>query len=245
MKPFVLIATRHEDAVADAEHEQFCRFSGLDETQLRRIRLEAAPMPALDLAAVSGVILAGSPFTTTDPVEEKSAVQRRVEAELATLLDRIIAEDAPLLGACYGVGTLGVHQGAVVDRTWGESAGAATIRLTDEGRADPLIRAGGLPDEFEAFVGHKEAVSALPPHASLLATSTTCPVQMFRIGTRQYATQFHPELDADGLEARLRAYLDHGYIDPGELDAVLERARRADTSAVAGVLRGFVELFAR
>ena len=36
----------------------------------------------------------------------------------------------------------------------------------------------------------------LPRHAVLLASSPTCPVQAFRIGSHVYATQFHPELDA-------------------------------------------------
>ena len=245
MKPFALIATRAEDALADAEHAQFVRATGLAADDLLRIRLEQAPLASwgLDLADVSGVILAGSPFTTSDPQRDKSATQVRCELELASLLDEIMAEDVPLLGACYGVGTLGIHQGGLVDRTHGESAGPITVRLTEVGREDPLVRAAGLPVEFEAFVGHKEAVRTLPAHAALLATGEACPVQMFRAGNRQYATQFHPELDADGLADRLGAYLDSGYIEPDEYDGVVERARAADVTASARVLRGFVELF--
>lgn len=245
MKPFVLISTRPEDVVADAEHEQFCRFSGLEERELIRVRLERDPLPEIDLAEISGLMLAGSPFTSSDPIEEKSALQLRVEDDLSRLLDRAIAADTPLLGACYGVGTLGLHQGAVVDRTYGESAGPIEVRLTEAGRADPLIRAGGLPDTFTAFVGHKEAVRVLPERAVLLATGETCPVQMFRLGTCQYATQFHPELDASGLEARLRVYSCAGYFPPDELETILEAAHGAGVGPVAGVLRGFVELFAR
>ncbi len=245
VKPFVLIATRPEDDIADAEYEQFCRRSGLGERDLRRVRLEAAPMPPLDLDGVSGIMLGGSPFTTSDPRETKSSRQLRVEADLAALLDGVLARDVPLLGACYGVGTLGVHQGGVVDRAYGESAGPIEVSLTDAGRADPLVRAAGLPDRFTAFVGHKEAVRALPPHAVLLATGTASPVQMFRIGTRQYATQFHPELDPPGLAQRLDAYRDHGYFEPDELAHLLEVIATVDVGAAGGVLRGFVELFAR
>lgn len=245
MKPFVLIATRPEDAVADAEYEQFCRFSGLAEGELRRVRLEQGPLPDIDFDQISGLMIAGSPFTTSDPAAGKSALQRRVEADLSRLLDRVFAADLPLLGACYGVGTLGVHQGAVVDRTYGEAAGPIAVRLTDAGREDPLLRAGKVPETFTAFVGHKEAVRTLPAHAVLLATGEACPVQMFRLGTRQYATQFHPELDASGLEARLRVYSGAGYFPPGELEIVVEAAQRADVGPVAGVLRGFVSLFAR
>ena len=46
-----------------------------------------------------------------------------------------------------------------------EPISAARIALTDDGRKDPLL--DGLPDEFEAFVGHKEACRVLPPTATL------------------------------------------------------------------------------
>lgn len=245
MKPFLLIATRPEPEVADTEYEAFCRYSGLHEGELVRIRLEEQPLPAIDPNAISGIMLAGSPFTTTDPQESKSETQVRVELDMGRLLDLVMAENIPLLGACYGVSTLGIHQGGVVDRTYAENAGPIDIRLTDAGRRDPLIAAASMPDTFQAFVGHKEATTKLPPNATLLATGDACPVQMFRIGDRQYASQFHPELDVPGLVGRLRAYRDEGYFPSAELDALVGRVQTADVSAAPGILRGFVKLFAR
>ena len=69
MKPFLLIATRAEHDTADGEYEQILRFGNLDEKDLVRIRLEAAPMPDLNLDDYSGVIVGGSPFTGSDPFE--------------------------------------------------------------------------------------------------------------------------------------------------------------------------------
>ncbi len=132
MKPFLLLASRAEDAAADDEYLAYLRYTGLAEAQLHRIRMEAAPLPRLDLERYSGVIVGGSPFTSSDPAEHKSEAQHRVERELFALLDRIVAEDFPFLGACYGVGTLGLHQGAVIDRTYGEGLGGVTISLTPE-----------------------------------------------------------------------------------------------------------------
>ena len=40
----------------------------------------------------------------------------------------------------------------------------------------------------------------------MLATGADCPVQMYRVGEHVYVTQFHPELDADDLAARMRIY---------------------------------------
>lgn len=82
MKPFLLLATRPEDDVADAEYAAFVRFSGLADSELRRVRLEAAPLPDLDLDDWSGIVVGGSPFTSSDPDQDKSPVQRRAEAEL-------------------------------------------------------------------------------------------------------------------------------------------------------------------
>ncbi len=82
---FLLLATRADDAVADAEYEAVQRFMGIPADRLRRIRLEAAPMPELDLGAIAGIVVGGSPFTSSDPLEKKSAVQLRVEAEINEL----------------------------------------------------------------------------------------------------------------------------------------------------------------
>lgn len=245
MKPFVLLATRTDDEIADAEYAQFCRHADLDPSDLLRVRLEQGPMPRLDLDEVSGVMIGGSPFTTSVPAASKSAVQLRVEADLSAVLDRILAQDVPLLGACYGVGTLGIHAGAIVDGTYGEEPATIPVRLTAAGRADPLVRESALPEEFLAIVGHKEAVRTLPPAATLLARGEACPVQMFRLGHNRYATQFHPELDVPGLAQRLHVYRDAGYMDPAEIDPLIARVSGDDVTAPGQILRGFARLFAR
>lgn len=243
MKPFVLLATRAEDVPADEEYALFLRYTGLEERELVRVRLEAERMPRLDLDALSGIFVGGGPFNASDPDEKKSAVQRRVEAEFQTLLDDVVARDFPFLGACYGIGTLGVHQGAVIDRTYSEPISVVPVTLTEDGASDPLLH--GLPQEFTAFVGHKEAISALPASATLLASSPDCPVQMFRVGTNVYATQFHPELDVDGITTRIHAYAGYGYFASDELELTLAAVRRAAVSHPSRMLRTFVERYAR
>jgi GMP synthase (glutamine-hydrolysing) len=169
-------------------------------------------------------------------------VQRRVEADLRGLLDRVITADFAFLGTCYGIGALGGHQGALVDRRHAEPVGPVAVTLTPEGRQDPLLR--GLPATFEAFTGHKEAISRLPPHAVLLARSASCPVQAFRIGSHVYATQFHPELDASGLCARIDVYKHAGYFDPAEADQLKALARRSRVVHPHAILRQFVQRYA-
>ncbi len=243
MKPFLLLATRAEDVPADEEYALFLRFTGLSDDQLVRVRLEAGPLGPIDLDEWSGIFVGGGPFNASDRDEEKSDVQRRVEAEFRTLLDDVVARDFPFLGACYGVGTLGAHQGAVIDRTYREPISVIEIERTPEGAADPLLAA--LPDRFTAFVGHKEAITVLPPSATLLARGEACPVQMFRVGRNVYATQFHPELDVAGITTRIHAYADHGYFGADELHLTLAAVRRAPVTHTSSILRAFVERYAR
>jgi GMP synthase (glutamine-hydrolysing) len=242
VKPFLLLASRAEDAAAEDEYAAYLRYGGLAPEQLRRIRLEAAPLPDLDLADYSAIIVGGSPFTSSDPSDRKSDTQHRVERELAGLLDRVVEQDFPFLGACYGVGTLGTHQGAVIDRTFGEPLGAVEIELTGAGLADPLLR--GMPARFTAFTGHKEACSVLPAHAVLLASSQACPVHMFRIKENLYATQFHPELDAEGLVTRIDIYRHAGYFPPESAEELMADARRFTVTEPMNILKNFVARYA-
>ena len=243
MKPFLFLSIRAEDVAVEEEYAAMLRCAGLEEQQLRWVRLEQAPLDPVDLDDWSGIILGGGPFQASDPEETKSATQRRVEADLTALLDDVVPQDFPFLGACYGIGTLGRHVGAAVDRFYGEPLGGTFIELTPEGRRDPLFEVAGSP--FGAYLGHKEAIRTLPSHAVSLASSPTCPVQAFRVGTRVYATQFHPELDIDGLATRIEIYRYAGYFPPDQADVVLAAARASGVTETPNLLLRFVELFAR
>jgi GMP synthase (glutamine-hydrolysing) len=238
VRPFLLLGTRAEDAAADNEYDAFLGFTGLEESMLHRVRLERGPLGSVDLDDWSGIFLGGGPFNSSDPDELKSPVQRRVESELGALLDVVVERDFPFLGACYGVGTLGVHQGGVIDRTFAEPIGSVTVSLTAEGLTDPVL--AGMPPRFEAFVGHKEACTVLPPTAVLLAGSPRCPVQMFRVRQNLYATQFHPELDRAGIITRARVYQHAGYFPPHELDELVARLDTAVVTETARILANFV-----
>jgi GMP synthase (glutamine-hydrolysing) len=240
--PVLLLSIRADDAAADNEYASFLALAGLGEGELRRVRLEQRALGDIDLREWSGIWLGGGPFNYTDPEEKKSAVQRRVEADLRRLLDAVVAADFPFLGACYGVGALGSHQGGVIGKRYAEPVGTVRVALTPQGRRDPLLTS--LPAQFDAFTGHKEAVSELPGHAVLLASSDACPVQAFRVGANVYATQFHPELDAAGMCTRIEVYKHAGYFDPGEADELKAMARRSEVNHPPAVLRAFVGRYA-
>jgi GMP synthase (glutamine-hydrolysing) len=243
VKPFLLLGTRDEDTAADNEYDAFLAFTGLDESRLQRVRLERRPLGTVDLDDWSGIFLGGGPFNSSDDEDAKPAVQQRVEKELSHLLDEVVARDYPFLGACYGIGVIGTHEGGTVDRAYAEPIGRVPVTLTAEGRQDPLLV--DLPAAFEAFVGHKEAIHDLPAHAVHLASSPLCPVQAFRVGRNVYATQFHPELDIHGLCTRIEVYKHAGYFEPHEAESVKEMARRGEVFEPPKILQRFVERYAR
>ena len=241
-KPFLFIGIRAQDAAADDEYAAVLRCAGLDERDVRRVRLEQEVLGPVDLDDWSGIVVGGGPWNVSDPQDEKDADQVRGEARLRDLALQVVEADFPFLGACYGIGTLGTLSNGVVDRRYGEPIGPMTIDLTDDGRRDQLL--GGLSASFTALLGHKEAVSRLPDGAVLLASSATCPVQAFRIGTNVYATQFHPELDLQGIITRVEVYQHHGYFEPHLGHEIVDRSRDAVITEPPGILRRFVELFA-
>ena len=243
MRPFLLLSIRAEEEAALNEHESFLRFSGLGEGDLRLVNLSREELPAVELDDWSGILLGGGAWNASDPESTKSPEQRRAERALFGLLDAVVAGDFPFLGACYGIGTVGMHQGGLVDRSWPEPVGPLSVTLTAEGAADPVF--AGVPPVFAAYGGHKEALSRVPTSATVLATSPACPVQAFRVGRNVYATQFHPELDLVGIHTRIEVYKHAGYFDPGEAQALKERAAAVEVRHPTTVLANFVARHAR
>jgi GMP synthase (glutamine-hydrolysing) len=241
--PFLLLSIRGEDAAADDEYQAMMRFGGLDEEEMQRIRLTHRALGPIDLDDWSGIILGGGPYNVSDPQDTKSSTQQRVESELLSLVEDIVDRDFPFLGCCYGVGMLGSVIGATVDRNYPEPVAAVTVTLTEAGREEPLF--AELPDVFDAFGGHKEAASSLPSAAVRLASSPDCPVQAFRVGTNAYATQFHPELDLDGIITRIDVYKNHGYFAPGSAESLKTAARQRHIEYPPTILRRFVERYRR
>lgn len=241
--PLLLLSIRGEDAAADDEYRAMMRFAGVDEAGMHRIRLTHQPLGDIDLADWSGVILGGGPYTVSDAETSKSSDQRRVESELLPLIGRIVENDFPFLGCCYGVGTLGTVIGATIDKTYPEPVGGMSVAVADAAQDDPLF--AGAPEVFDAYGGHKEAASALPDDAVCLASSPDCPVQAFRVRTNVYATQFHPELDVDGICTRIDVYKDYGYFAPESAHELKTAALQWNVTYPPEILRRFAQRYAR
>ena len=244
MKPFLILQLRPEDEAADEEYASFLKRGGLAEEEVHRIRLDKERLPALSLDDYSGVIVGGGPGCVSDAPEDKDPLEARIEADILSLMPEIARRDMPYLGCCYGLGILAHHLGGEVSKArYGEPIGAAPCALTEEGKADPLL--AGLPESFDALVGHKEAVQALPPGAVHLVSAPDCPMQMIRARQNLYATQFHPEADGRSFATRIGIYRHRGYFPPEEADDLTDRVLATRIEVPARILARFVERYRR
>ncbi|MEU8895587.1 glutamine amidotransferase [Nocardia sp. NPDC048505] len=236
-KPCLLLQLRPEHSASDDEYFAMLRAGGLAPEQVVRVRMDQG-WPDPDLDDYAAVIVGGGPSNVSSPEHKKYDYQREFEPKLRGLVTEIVRRDLPYLGACYGLGMLAdVLGGKVGTENFAESPGAQTIELNEAAATDPLLR--GLPRSFRAFVGHKEACQAVPPEAVLLAGSAGCPVQIIRVGANVYATQFHPELDGDGLAVRIETYRHAGYFDPAEAEELIELGHRESITVPMEILRRF------
>ena len=133
----------------------------------------------------------------------------------------MVAKDIPFLGACSGNGLLGNYLGTRISTKYGEAVSCVTVEITEAGKQDKLL--AGFPEQIDVLLGHKEAVDTTPDGATLLMSGSDCPVQMFRVGENVYATQFHPEGDAEEFILRINTYRNHGYFEPHEADELKKR----------------------
>jgi GMP synthase (glutamine-hydrolysing) len=244
VKPFLVLQLRPEAEASDDEFAAILARGGLGQDETHRIRLDCEDLPDdLSLDDYSGVIVGGGPGCVSNAPEAKTPVEARIESAVLGLMPEIVARDVPFMGCCYGIGVLAHALGGEVSKArYGEPVGAVTCELTADGRADPLL--AGLPGTFRAFVGHKEAVQALPPGCVHLLASAPCPFQMIRHGRNVYATQFHPEADPAVFELRIRVYRDRGYFPPEEADALVAMCRAETVTEPQRILSAFVSRYA-
>lgn len=242
-KPFLILQLRPEDDTSNSEYEAILKYGGLEAGETHRIRIEKSGIPSLSLSDYAAVIVGGSPFDISTPQHEKSPIQVKIEADFRRLFDDIVVTDFPFLGACSGCGLLGSYLDTPISGKYAEPVGGALVSITDAGREDPLL--AGFPDSIHVLCGHKEACDQVPAGSTLLLTGDACPVQMFRVGTNVYATQFHPEGDGEGFTVRIHAYKHHGYFPPEEADDLIVAVNRSDTPHAREILRRFVARYRR
>lgn len=142
------------------------------------------------LANADLLIVLGGPISANDEtlypflVDERRAIEQRIE------------QGKPTLGLCLGAQLIARALGARVYPAGAPEIGWSTIELTQAGHDSCLRHLDGLP----VIHWHGETFD-LPPGAVHLARTASCEHQAFQLDGHTLALQFHPEVDAAGLES--------------------------------------------
>lgn len=185
----------------------------------------------LPLEAFAAIIITGSHAMVTDGLAWSLALER--------WLPKLVKQEIPILGICYGHQLLAHAMGGKVGfHPLGKEVGTVEIDLLPSCAADSLFQS--LPPSFLVHVSHTQTVLELPLGAERLAANIHEPNHAYRLGSRAWGVQFHPEytpeIMRDYLEMQEKSLHSAGQNVPQLLSAV------ADTPFSAEVLRGFVRL---
>lgn len=144
-------------------------------------------LPA-DLAEHDGLIVLGGAPAAYEAVAWFPAVFE--------LLREAVRRDVPTLGICLGAQLLAVACGGEVRRAARGEAGLCALELY--ANPDPLF--GSVPRGVRSVQWHRDEVSVLPVGAvPLMSCAHGFPHQAFRMGSRVWAVQFHPEVLIDDV----------------------------------------------
>ena len=122
-------------------------------------------------------------------------------AEETVFIRAALLAGKPTIGVCLGSQFMAKALGATVRSGKALEIGMTPVRLTDEGKTDPVFGVG--PESFDVFEWHGE-VFDLPKDCVPLAGSDVAPLQAFRYGDRAYGLLFHLEMEEGGIDSLCR-----------------------------------------
>ena len=230
---FLLLQVRNaDDPMREHEIQCFSRSFRCDEDRIRVFDLLSGVPSQRELGEADAVLLGGSGNYSV------AKGGPWLPAALETMR-QLHETSKPTFASCWGFQAMARAMGGkvVTDRSRAE-VGTLWLDLTPEGKKDPVF--GPLGDRFQVQIGHEDIVTRLPEGATLLASSPTVEIEAFCFDGRPiYCTQFHPELDRDGIVARITQYPD--YL-PLTGHATLEdfSAATPETPETEAILRRFV-----
>ena len=142
------------------------------------------------------------------------------------LLKDAIDRDIPIFAICLGTQLLAVAGGGKVERARIGEVGIYSIFGVNE--PDPIFT---FNSELSVAQWHEDQVTELPDGATLLASSGLCRNQIYRLGTKSYGVQFHPEIDLSVVKW-WEAEADNAFLDSGK-SSIQEEFAAAEAQLVS------------
>ncbi|MGI9368092.1 MAG: type 1 glutamine amidotransferase [Ruegeria sp.] len=169
-------------------------------TRTRAANPYANPLLPDDLIGVDSVVFTGSGVSWS--VDSPDAAPQRAAMEM------VLATGLPTWGSCNGLNLAAVALGGRVGASAaGIEVGVARgLTLTKAGTAHPMMK--NRAAVYDAPCIHRDEVQTLPNGAVLLAGNGHSAVQTMTYeqgGVRFWGTQYHPELNLQGIGDYVRA----------------------------------------
>jgi GMP synthase-like glutamine amidotransferase len=163
-------------------------------------------------------------------------------AQVRAMLQTAATQGRPVLGICLGAQMLAAACGGRVEPSLsGGELGLCRIELSDECRNDRLF--GPMATPVETVQWHNDEITELPSEAVLLASSSRCAVQAYRIGSRAWGVQFHPEVKSGVLQVWADAEQSSLPARRRQLEDAIAEVSSAESRLFA-CWQGFAERFA-
>ena len=240
-KPILVAVCRPATPMAADEMKMFAKLSQMDSGIFHAVRLGDKDLnidDELNLENYSALLITGSQYTFTDPEDNKEEAQLLTEQRVLKIAAAALAADFPTFGMCYGLHALTLAAGGQLGHEGSEDIGVTQLEITDDGSTDEVSAKIAQPGW--AFVGHHDAVTVQPANTAVLLTSEKCRIQLLRFGENVYGSQFHPEIDNQGMKLRVDYYDDGSYFPLPEKQRIYELCDNANVAAGLAVLPAFI-----
>lgn len=205
MKP--VVALQHIECETLGTIERALEARGLPFRYVRSYAGEAVPAAADDCSAL---IVMGGPMGVYE-TDRYPYLKNEMK-----LIESALRAGRPILGVCLGSQLLAAALGAAVRKGRRKEIGWHPLRLTEEGKKDPLT--AGL-DGQTVFHWHGDVFDR-PKDSTPLASSELTDIQAYRYGRNAYGFLFHLEV----LEPMIRRWvsefageLTEAAIEPGPI----------------------------